>query len=459
MQIRLLLLFSALVFILLATTIGCSQPGGDQFTSSVSHATETVNNPARQENSGVSAAQATDLPPAGATPSLLPTTATRTSSTATVFSISTRPAPPAPSRTPTSTRSAITAADSANYVAIGQHLWQPQNERLTESLPIDTGGQPWSPDGTQLVGYDRSHGGLSILELITGRLTPLEGTTPTASRPYWSPNERHLAYIVPVAGGENLWQVAVYDFETELETALTEAMSSLTLVELIGWSFDSQRVAFIHWTPSVQDPEGVALLTVLSVESKQRVDYQAPAPFSLAAASWSPVDLHIVAYGTDTERFGRPNPAFRASSYEAIYMIDVAANSMELVRGPEDPGSTGYPYYENRARYSLGSQPWAPDGASFVYAEKGQICIYNFNDDTTTCPEKLSEVVTGTGAAGAQYPGWSPSGDWIGFLLFFESVFCSPLAAAAPDGHAFSFTDAERGDCAAEWGVWSPQNG
>jgi hypothetical protein len=164
-----------------------------------------------------------------------------------------------------------------------------------------------------------------------------------------------------------------------------------------------------------------------------------------------------LAFGWNSDLFGRPNPAFPASFHQVIFVIDVSMGSVELIKGAVGPGPAMHSYYEGRARYSLSSQPWEPDGTAFVYSDGGRICTYAFETRETTCPDGLAKLVAETGAVGADYPGWSPTGEWIGFILAFESVFCNPLAVISPDADSFRYTDAERGDCAADWGIWSPQ--
>lgn len=369
--------------------------------------------------------------------------------------IPTETATSVPTIIPTSTRPGIQVADSTNYMAVGNKMWHPGNARMSEDLPIETSTYPWSPDGKQLVGLD-SNGNISIFTLQTGELRTLENLTDVYSSVMWSPNGRYLSYLVATNIDDQLtWHLAVYDLEKQSEILITDPISSYNYVSIVGWSYDSMKLAYIRWEPSVAEVEAMTVLKIVDVGTGQEMDFSVTPPVSILGGSWSPVNHQIVAYGYDTQQLGRPegSPAY---AYNTIYLIDIDTDSVEtLIQSINRDGEQSY--YGNRpVNLFVANMPWSSDGKAVIYSDHGVICYLILGSREETCPLQLSEVVAQTGAVGGEYPSWSTTGDWIGFILRFDSLFCSPLAAVQTDNDELRYSDANAGDCAVFWGSWSP---
>jgi Tol biopolymer transport system component len=364
--------------------------------------------------------------------------------------------PSLPSMTPTVIRPAVQVTDSTNHMVVGDKMWHPDNVRMTEELPIETGEFPWSPNGEQLVGLD-SEGSFTILTLQTGELTTLENVTSSNTSAMWSPDGQHLLYLANADNGEKPgWQLAVFDLKNQRESLITEPFAAQDYVSVVGWSHDSMKVAYIQWEPSIIDAEANTVLKIIDIETHETQEFSVPPPVSILSGSWSPVHDQIVAYGYDTVQLGRPEggPPY---AYNTVYIIDFETKSIETLieaRGEDAEPS----YYSNRSvKLYISNMPWSPDGKSVIYSDQGVICYFTIDSREETCLPELTETIAQTGAVGGEYPSWSPTGDWLGFVLRFDSLFCSPLAAIRSVDAELRYTEVDAGDCSVFWGFWSPK--
>lgn len=322
-------------------------------------------------------------------------------------------------------------------------LWHPDNARATKDLDICLGVQPWSPDGRLLSGWSPDSQGLSLVTLATGDLTLLETTACTGCVPSWSPDGRYLTYYSYVnRPGSRPLKLALYDLEAQEESFLSKPIDDLKLIDLIGWSFDSNRVAYTEWITSA---EGVLVTSVQIVDIHTKADTQlvGSSSESFLQGCWSPSQDQILLLGEPGLPPGIPSGGQEMYVQSTIYLYDLRTNQVEEIKGPSG-------LYVN-------GRPWSPDGNKIIYSDQGVICTLTIDTQEEGCPTEISEAVAETGSVGAFYPTWSPSGEWIAFVLKFDSQYCSPLAVIRPDGSDLRFTDAESGDCSVSGPVWSPR--
>jgi hypothetical protein len=324
--------------------------------------------------------------------------------------------------------------------------------------------QPWSPDGRQLAAFFRiktetwqRH--LVLINAETGELKYLENaaditprlasTNASASVPIWSPDGRYLLYAINTEEDQYFYQIAIYDLMLEQVVYLS---SPMRLINLSGWSYDSQQIAYIRWDEPLTPAESTPLLEVMDVPSQaiQQVE-QSPGHY-FKQVFWSPTGRQLVAYIGGVDWY----ESLTTYGYEGIYLIDIENGSFEELKGPgirEDV----HDYYSNpdASTYLVNGTPWSPDGQNIIYSDSGLLCSLVIASRQETCFSALNEQLIQLGAVGAGYPQWSPTGEWIGFVMKIENQHCSPVAAVRPDGSDLRFTDLER-DCALFGPVWSP---
>ena len=358
---------------------------------------------------------------------------------------------------PTVTRPTFQILNSTNYMVLGNKMWHPDNSQMTKEIPIEVGSYPWSPDGQQLVGLNHD-GYISILTLQTGELRVLEIITISADSIRWSPNGEYLSYLTEVKNNDQqAFQLTIYHLANKVEEKVSEPIASRDFISEVGWSKDSLMISYIHWEPSITEAAATTILKIVNIENQSIKEFSAPPPISILGGSWSPTQNQIVVYGYDTQQLGRPElgPNY---AYSTIYLIDIDTN--ELV-GPLISSSfeeSEQPYYNQRPiNLFISDTPWSPDGKSIIYSDKGVLCTFQIHHREETCLVEMSQLIIQTGAIGGEYPSWSSDGKWVGFVLKFDSLFCSPLAIYKLDKDKLEFTDAELGDCTVFWGTWSPK--
>ncbi|MCB8985594.1 MAG: hypothetical protein H6659_17340 [Ardenticatenaceae bacterium] len=390
------------------------------------------------------------------TPGQTATPKPTTTSTATTTPIPTETATSSPTIVPTATRPTTQISDSKNYMVVGSKLWHPDNARMTEDIPVETGDFPWSPDGTQLVGID-NNGNISIFTLPTGELIELENVTASYSSAMWSPDGQNLLYLVSAIVDDNpAWQLAIYSLVNQTEILVTEPIMAYDYVSKVGWSSDSKKIAYIQWEPSITDAEARTVLKIIDVETGHLSQFSAPPPVSILGGSWSPIDDLILAYGYDTTLLGKPEGG-SVFAYNTAYIIDLNFGTIEILLDSEGKNSESN-YYDSRPlNLFISNTPWSPDGRSVIYSDQGVICSVALDTREETCLEETFETIVQSGSVGGEYPSWSPTGDLIGFILKFDSLFCSPIAVLQLENNEIKYTDADAGDCAVLWGAWSPK--
>lgn len=344
----------------------------------------------------------------------------------------------------TATRPSPLTQDSTDYMALSGFLWHPDSARATEGLGINLGDQPWSPEGRCLVGWSQDDQALGLIDLETGNKSLLPSTASLGSAPLWSPNGRYLAYFSRTdRPGPGPLRLALFDLETQNESYLSDSLEVEKLIDLIGWSFDSNRVAFTKWITSA---EGILVTAVQLVDihtmAKSQLNGSSSNPFM--EGYWSPTRDQLILLGDSNLPPGMPFLGLEMYAQSTMYLYDLWENRVDEIK-------TESGLYVSR-------QPWSLDGKQIIFSDQGVICTLNIDTREESCSTEISEAIVETGSIGAFYPTWSPTGEWIGFILGFESQYCSPVAVIRPDGSDLRFTDAESGDCAVFGPVWSPRH-
>jgi Tol biopolymer transport system component len=309
---------------------------------------------------------------------------------------------------------------------------------------------PWSPDGTHLAMRLLTHNGLAVLSIIDGSIVFLDETHPNSDAPLWSPDGRYLLFRTETINSQTPPRIAVYGLESgviERETLPVE------LISLVGWSPDSSKVAMIRWNKENEMNGQVPVLEVLDLASGIAKVYQNPGKNFWVDGSWSPREDKLVLFGVDPD-MGIPEPGFLVYSYRSIDLIDLDTGLVNLLL----VGGTHDDEVNNSELPSLyiNKMPWSPDGESIIYSDLGKVCYLDISSISVLCPDDLNSILLSTGAVGVDYPSWSPSGEWIGFVLSLPDTYGGPIAVIRPDGSDLRFTDQSSGEITLFGPVWSP---
>lgn len=359
---------------------------------------------------------------------------------------------PRPSPTATPDRTPYQIEDSSSYMAMASVLWHPNDLRTTMELPIEIGNQPWSPDGRQLVGWSREQKSLAILTLDTGELSLVENTSAWYDRPFWSPNGRFLSYLSPIeVSGLRGYQIGIYDLEAQKEMLIGEQLEVLDWIALAGWSPDSTRVALIKWATTLG--ERVPVLEVIDIDTLVTQQFTSPEGTFFEGATWSPIHDKLLVYGNSSTS-GVLFIDLETYAYNEIYLIDLSNGAVEQLKEPSTRLSD---YYAGGPGYFINNSPWSPDGEQIIYGDRGVICYMTLESRAETCLTDFAQATTEMGFVGSEYPSWSPTGEWIGFIFKLESIQCSPIAAIHSDGSDLRITNAQVGDCSVFGPIWSPR--
>lgn len=354
--------------------------------------------------------------------------------------------------------------DTLNYMLLGSdRLWHPEQIRASQDLEdMVFSLQPWSADGRQLVTFLRTEDSvakraLALLTLETGELTFLENAQFVSSRflssnaqfwpPIWSPDGQYLLYAISTEEDQYFYQIAIYDLLVQEEVFLSPP---LRLISLSGWSFDSQQIAYIRWSDPLTEAESKPVLEIMDISSYTIEQLEQSTALSYEMAHWSPTSKRLVLYIGGVSW----HDPLTTYAYDEIYLVDSQSRSFEQLKGPSTREDE---YYESdNPAYFVHGTPWALDGKSIIYSDRGLLCSLEIVSQQETCFIALDEQLIQLGAVGVEYPGWSPNGEWVGFVMKLDSVFCSPVAVIKPDGSDLRFTSLETGDCSLFGPVWSP---
>jgi Tol biopolymer transport system component len=451
-QLRRGIIFSALLIVGAIGMSACSAASSTRVlaeSATVARATDPVSESIQTLEPTV--AKPTSIPPS-ATITLQPTSTATPQSTRTATPIPTATEHPA-------TEIAVNTA--GNMLLPGNGLvW-----RLGSSHAMELAArtlysvQAWSPDGTQLAGWSQEYDAPTIVTFETGEVTLLDNISPGASgAPAWSPDGRYLLYSVAIDdpnAEDEIRYYALYDLQTHQEQLFSKPIDPGVFSGL-GWSYDSRRIAYMSWlTPPDNSGENETVIKVVDVFTGDERQFSSPAPVWFLAGSWSPTDNKIVLFANEKTPSG-PGEGQTHYAYDEIYLLDVDTGNIEHLQGPGSRPATAD--YGGLVDYFLNRIPWSPDGRKIIYGDRGTICYLTISSREETCLPGVNEAIAQIGAVGGNYPSWSPDGEWIGFILKFESQYCSPVAAIKADGSDFQFTDLDTkiGGCTLFGPIWSP---
>ncbi len=171
------------------------------------------------------------------------------------------------------------------------------------ALPI-----AWSPDGRQLA-HTRAaarSGNIEILELASGKATPLPKQGDSQFFPSWSPDGKRIAFLTQAGlpgagtGGESNHDLWVYDLTTGRASRLFQTTASAAIFPFNPphWAADASVIAYTHPKQvrgaAGQNPfEAIGRLEarVIPAAGAGRVLTQLPSPFGMVAP-----DLKAVVY-------------------------------------------------------------------------------------------------------------------------------------------------------------------
>jgi dipeptidyl aminopeptidase/acylaminoacyl peptidase len=287
----------------------------------------------------------------------------------------------------------------------------------------------------------------------TGTQSLLSGVNPPGilrnfTPPIWSPNGRYLLYSLSTDDSQPLNMIGIYDLETQKEVFLSDPID---LISLSGWSFDSSEIAFIRWVESENSDNWETVLEILDVMTKQTRQWNSLPLLAFDKAYWSPATKDIVIF---TGVIPHPD-SLTNYSYDEIYLFNSLSDTFEQLKGLSSRASD---YYESssRAGYYVNGTPWLPNGQGIVYSDRGLLCHLDLLSNEESCLTDLTGMIEQMGAVGAEYPTWSPTNEWVGFIVKFEGLLCGSIAVVRPDGTDLRFTDAEKGECSLFGPIWSP---
>lgn len=349
----------------------------------------------------------------------------------------------------------LVLADTKDYMLLTSNnlLWHP-NITNTIGKPFENmsfSRAPWSPDGTRLAMRLLKHDGLAILLVEDGSIEFLNETPPNADAPLWSPVGNYLLLSTETIDSQTLPRLAIYSLETEeveLETQPVE------LISLVGWSSDSSKIALLRWSSESEANGRLPVLEVMNLVSGEVQVYSNPGMDLWVNASWSPNDDKILLFGINPD-LGFPEPGFLIYAYNSIDLIDLRSGQIQPLLVVNTSSSN---VSDNELpKLLVNTMPWTPDGNSIIYSIQGKVCLLEISNRIEICPDELNNAIEATGASGGDYPAWSPTGNWIGFILSFPNRYGGPVAAIRPDGTEIRYTDIDSGEVTLFGPIWSPK--
>lgn len=259
-----------------------------------------------------------------------------------------------------------------------------QVETITEGK---IGGiQPWSPDGTKFIYWQNdspSSRNFFIADLETGEVQPLD------ARGFWSPDGEYIFFSEDGIGNDVM--LVKYHIESSTRTILDSfpRKSQNSYYNLVGWSPDSKKVAYVA---EIDDQYDLFVVDTQTLERQQLTnDTQAE-----VHVAWSPTENTLLV-STNPESNTFSVYPFGANN---LYLIDESGNR-SLISEFED----------------LTQISWSPDGQQIAISDDGLLCLISINDFSRVCP--LEDVLPRTeySAAFSQPATFSPDGQWLAFQV------------------------------------------
>lgn len=237
-----------------------------------------------------------------------------------------------------------------------------------------------SPDGSRIVytvvnnpDSGRSVDQLWGLEIANGKPVRLIGEKDSGSTPQWSPDGRWIAFSGKIGGKEGLMIVGSDGKNLRYLTELKSTNSPLTYEgQLLTWSPDSKRIAFVSATPG---PE-------------------------TELATGDPVVITRYLYKPD---YNEGETRFNDNRRRHIFIFDVASGKVEQ---------------KTSGNYEEHSIDWSPDGKEIVFVsnrEPDPDLFYNPDLFALNVSNGLIRRLTTTESAEFR-PRWSPDGSTIAFM-------------------------------------------